>query len=179
MAYVIHKTQRDAAGALLQLASVHTPDYQTGDWLINPDLSGVSGVAKKYWKVVGVNVTEMNTSEKTAVDAAELAAAKAQRKTDLLQEGWDYIEGRYEDGTQRMLLVLYSETYVNAKTNRRAHIGDWLEWMEGCAAHIRSKIDSVTSQTTVEDVNAVALNTSAMDGLDPLVTLGNTLDHTD
>jgi hypothetical protein len=121
----------------------------------------------------------MDAGEQAAVDAAELAAAKIQRKADLLQEGWAYLAGRYEEGTQRMLLMLYSETYVTAKPNRRAYLGSWLTWMEGAASHIRTKIDSVNSATSLAEVDAIVLNTAAMDAADPLVTLGNTLDITD
>lgn len=57
--------------------SVNTPDYSDVIWLHNPDLSGVSEVAQKYWKVVDDTVVEMDQTEKDAVDAAEAAAAQA------------------------------------------------------------------------------------------------------
>jgi len=54
--------------------SVNTPDFAEADWLINPP--GLlqlltSGVATKYWKVVGGNVAEMDASEKQTVDDAD------------------------------------------------------------------------------------------------------------
>lgn len=52
------------------LKSINTPDYSEDLWVINPDLSAVSGVAQKYWKVVDGAVVEMSTQEKQAVDAA-------------------------------------------------------------------------------------------------------------
>lgn len=55
------------------LKSVNTPDYE-GDafTLIDPDLSSVTGVAQKYWKVdVSSNVVEMSSGEKDAVDDDE------------------------------------------------------------------------------------------------------------
>lgn len=48
--------------------SVNTPDYPTADWIINPDMSGVDGVPKKYWKISGDTVSEMDTSEKATAD---------------------------------------------------------------------------------------------------------------
>lgn len=59
------------------LPTAHTPDYTpptTSDWLMNPDLSGVSGVDPKYWEVVGETVSEMSQADKDAVDAAILGA---------------------------------------------------------------------------------------------------------
>lgn len=70
MGKVINKT------TLQIIDSVNTPDYSSQDWLINPDLSNVQGVAEKYWKIVNDEVVEMDQSEKDAVDAAELAAYK-------------------------------------------------------------------------------------------------------
>lgn len=70
MSRVIHKT------TLQYLESVNTPDYPTTDWVINPDISAVTGVPHKYWKLSGSNVVEMTLAEKQAVDAAELQARK-------------------------------------------------------------------------------------------------------
>ena len=64
MASVINKTTNQ------YLASVNTPDYSESDWVINPDLSSVSGIASKYWKVVDGQVVEMSSGEKAVVDGA-------------------------------------------------------------------------------------------------------------
>lgn len=66
----------------LYLESVHTPDYSSVDWIINPDLSWVEGVLNKYWKITGNNVTEMTQTEKDAVDQA-----LDQASVDLNREG--------------------------------------------------------------------------------------------
>jgi hypothetical protein len=63
MSTVLHRTTKEFLG------SVHTPDYPTGTWIVNPDLSSVSGVPIKYWKITGDAVSEMNQTEKDAVDA--------------------------------------------------------------------------------------------------------------
>lgn len=62
---VIHRT------TLEQRFSVHTPDFSSVDWIAAPDLSALSGVPKKYWKIVGDSVLEMNASEKTTADSGE------------------------------------------------------------------------------------------------------------
>jgi hypothetical protein len=70
------------------LESVNTLDYLTGvpsskdqaqafakpGVLINPDISAVKDVPRKYWKRVGDQIKEMTAAEKTAVDNAEKSA---------------------------------------------------------------------------------------------------------
>lgn len=58
------------------LKSVNTPDYGAGNYLVNPNLSAVSGIDEKYWKVDTVSVVEMNTAEKEAID--EYLSAQAE-----------------------------------------------------------------------------------------------------
>lgn len=54
------------------LQSVNTPDYDDVIYkLVNPDMSLVSGVSQKYWKVVSEEVVEMSQAEKDAVDEAQ------------------------------------------------------------------------------------------------------------
>lgn len=50
--------------------SVNTPNFPTDTWIINPDLSALTNVPTKYWKISGDLVLEMNASEKAVVDAA-------------------------------------------------------------------------------------------------------------
>jgi len=57
------------------LLSVETSLYISDpDAIINPDLSGVSGIPLKYFKRSGNNVIVMNATEQAAVDAADVAA---------------------------------------------------------------------------------------------------------
>ena len=71
MATVLNRTTLDL------IESAHTPDYDPAQWLINPDLSGVAGLPRRYWKIVGNDVVPMTAAEMAAVDAeiADLAAA--------------------------------------------------------------------------------------------------------
>ena len=50
------------------LLSVNTPEYPAMEWIINPDLSAVSSVPWRYWKIVGDSVVEMTAEEKAIVD---------------------------------------------------------------------------------------------------------------
>lgn len=68
MSSALHRTTKE------YLESVNTPEYPTETWIINPDLSSVSGVDSKYWKITGDVVSEMNQTEKDAADTAEQEA---------------------------------------------------------------------------------------------------------
>jgi len=50
--------------------SVNTPDFPVGTWIISPDLSALTAVPQKYWKISGDLVLEMTSGEKAVVDAA-------------------------------------------------------------------------------------------------------------
>lgn len=66
--------------------SVHDPDFPSAQWFINPNVSAVVSVPTKYWKVGTNPVQEMSTGEKSAVDAAEVAAALAANKAGATSE---------------------------------------------------------------------------------------------
>ena len=54
------------------LTSVHTPDYEGDpDVLVNPDISAVQSIDRKYWKRVGNTIVEMTLAEKAQIDLAE------------------------------------------------------------------------------------------------------------
>ena len=52
------------------LRSVNTPDYPEEEWIINPDLSAVEGVDRKYWKIDVDTVLPMDEAEQAAYDLA-------------------------------------------------------------------------------------------------------------
>lgn len=85
MADVVNRT------TVQYLQSVNTPDFPVEDWIINPDLSALTGVPQKYWKVVGDTVVEMTQPEKDAVDAAEAAQISALHQKDLIFAASDEI----------------------------------------------------------------------------------------
>ena len=90
--------------------SAHTPDYDAEvNKLVNPDVSGVSGVQQKYWKVSGspLAVVEMTPSEKITIDAGSslfkrqvhnlLTFAKSTRKSS-----WTRVEMFVYEGSDEM-----------------------------------------------------------------------------
>lgn len=84
-------------GTVRVLESVHTPDYPPASYIINPDLSALTAVAREYWKVVGDTVVEMTAGEKSSIDAALLPLLKRAkciaidaRTQQLLEVGVEY-----------------------------------------------------------------------------------------
>jgi len=63
--------------------SVNTPDYPVADWIINPDLSALTSVPEKYWKIVGDDVVEMTQTEKDTVDTNETQSGIAGHEAHL------------------------------------------------------------------------------------------------
>lgn len=62
MARAIHKQ------TLRYLESVHTPDLDLEEWVLEPDMSFVVGIPSKYWKLVGNKVMEMTPEEKALIE---------------------------------------------------------------------------------------------------------------
>ena len=71
MANVVHRTTKEYR------RSVNTPDFDSGTWIINPDMTALVGVPNKYWNISGDLVTEMSQNEKDTLDAAEAVANEA------------------------------------------------------------------------------------------------------
>lgn len=63
MATVLNRT------TLELIESAHTPDYDPAEWIVDPDLSQVAGVPRRYWKIVGDAVVPMTAPEAAQVDA--------------------------------------------------------------------------------------------------------------
>lgn len=91
MSSALHRT------TLKLVTSVNTPDYPTGTWVINPDMSPVAAVPTKYWKLTGDALSEMSQAEKDVVDAADFPAYKQaknaaidQRTVELINQGFLY-----------------------------------------------------------------------------------------
>lgn len=87
MANVLNRTTREYR------ESANTPDFPADQWIINPDLSAVAGVARKYWKILLDAVLAMTQAERDAVDAAEVttrrdAAADALTQVEEVQRAF-------------------------------------------------------------------------------------------
>lgn len=91
--------------------SVNTPDYDPGDWVINPDLSAVAGVDPKFWTVDGDSVREMTTAEK---DAALLDAEKARRYSEITRRTHELIAQGFSFGGKQFSLSTNARIEVSA-----------------------------------------------------------------
>lgn len=178
MADVIHRTDRDASGALLQLYSVNTPDYSVVNWIINPDLSALGSVPKYYWKTVGDTVVEMTQGEKDVVDASRLSAAKTLRKQRLQDEADVYVKGRYPNSADVTLDAIYTEA-VRDRPNRADYVRPWIEWRRQVADEIKTKQDAADAASTVAAVEAIELDTATLDSADPAITINGAMAETD
>lgn len=71
MASVLHRTTKEFRG------SVNTPDFDVGTWIINPDLSAVTGQPNKYWIIdpPGSDTVRLATAPEQAVIDAAIADA--------------------------------------------------------------------------------------------------------
>ncbi len=173
MADVLNRTTKE------QRFSVHTPDYSVVDWIINPDLSGVIGVPVKYWKIDGDVVSEMNQSEKDAVDSALLPGIKTAKKASLRTEGDQLIENQgYSAGKQRSLISQHSKS-TKMKPKREKYVRDFMDWIEQVDEEVVLKQDLVDDQTSEAGVNSVILDSAGLIAADPGVTISGTLDTTD
>ena len=173
MADVLHRTTKE------QRFSVHTPDYPVVDWVINPDLSGVIGIPVKYWKITGDVVSEMDQSEKDAVDAVLLPGQKTTKKDSLRVEGDQLITNQsYSEGKQRSLLAQHTKS-VGKKPKREKYVNDFLVWLEAVDEEVTLKQNLVDDQTSEIGVISITIDSSALITADPGVTIEGALDTTD
>jgi hypothetical protein len=173
MSTVLHRTNKEV------LYSVNTPDYPDVDWIINPDLVLVYGVPKKYWKITGDVVSEMNQSEKDIVDAALLPQTKIDRKNFLRTSADNLIINQgYTIEKQLALNTLYANS-TQIKSNRYKYINDWALWIELINHEVKIEQDLVDLQTTIDAVNSIILDSATLIAADPGVTLKGTIETTD
>jgi len=141
MAIVMNRT------TLQIINSANTPDYPVEDWIINPDLSDVSGIDEKYWKIVGDTVVEMNQSEKDVVDAADFVIAKATRRNLIDYQSGVLIAGGFTyDSTQFSLSANAQINWTNVHQNR----ANWSYPLKVSIFALSGEY-SLTNQTTVEN----------------------------
>jgi hypothetical protein len=99
MANALHRTTKQ------YLQSVDTPAYPVIDWIIDPNLSAVTGFDVRYWKITGNVVSLMTLAERTAVDTAINNANR-----DAIANSLDFV-----DNVERAtLLVLLDELNSHA-----------------------------------------------------------------
>ncbi len=76
------------------IKSANEAIYPTASWIHDPDMSSVSGVPSRYWKIVGDAVQEMTAAEKdsnhlTTVQQEKMAEIDV-HTTELILGGFEY-----------------------------------------------------------------------------------------
>jgi hypothetical protein len=136
MASVLHKT----ADPTDYRTSVHTPDFPSATWFINPDVSAVESVPTKYWaRPLTDPVTEMTQGEKDAVDAAIDAALVAASRAEAVDEPDAPATAGHLGVRTRALIELFNkrDTYL---VNRIIELQDRVQAMldsNGAVANMR------------------------------------------
>lgn len=169
MANVLHRTTKQ------YLKSVNTPNYSEVDWVVNPDLSSVQNVPTKYWKIDGDTVSEMNQSEKDAVDNALVPSEKIIRK-QYLQSTADtliYNQG-YTVTIKDTLSTMYTES-VRIRPNRANYLKPWIDWLTEVDTEVKTKQASVDAQTTLAGVDSINIDSTTLIEDDPQVTIAGAL----
>lgn len=151
------------------LANVNKDQYDSKDWLINPDLSGVAGVLQKYWKVVADTVVEMDDSEKTVVDANGLQVA-----IDSMVAVWTgsinkFISSNYNLGQQQTLQTCWIESIVKGWTNRGAMVQKVWDWVQTCLDYFYAQRQKMWDATTIDDLNKVEKDLSQFEATNPKI----------
>lgn len=173
MANVLNRTTKE------YLISVNTPDYPEVTWIINPDLSGVEGVPSKYWKITGDTISEMNQSEKNAVDAVLLPGIKESKKNQLRNDSDNFVINQgYTTDIKSSLLSMYSDGN-KIRPNQGNYIQNWVNWTRSVENHLKTKQQQVDDATSEDMANNIAIDTSSLASVDPQITVIGALDQTD
>ena len=172
MADVIHRT------TLEQQFSVNTAVFSPATWIINPDLSALSGVEKKYWKIVGDTVVEMTQPEKDAVDTADLPGVKTDRKTFLYDSAESYLSNKYLNNEADKLSELYIDA-LSDRPNRSSFIKPFIEWREEISVELTTRLAAVDAAVDAAAVNAIVIDEASLDASDPAITFAGAMGQSD
>lgn len=141
MADVLHKT----ADPVDYRLSVNTPDFDPAEWFINPDVSAVSAVPKKYWaRPLTDPVTEMTQPEKDAVDAAILAAELVAKRSEATAPA----SSRDGEGIRTRALIENANQRINYLTLRVIQIENALAAIMAAAGGAQVGRDAAIAQAT-------------------------------
>lgn len=167
MATVLNRTTKQL------LVSVNTPDYSTATWIINPNLSAVVGVPVEYWKITGDVVSEMDASEKAAVDAVLIVGEKQAKIDEFFFVSTQLVDSKYAPSTMSEFSVLLAQ--AGGLPNRAAYIQQLFTWVAAANTGYVNHTATVNAQSTRAGVAAVTWDTTALEAANPLVTVNGAL----
>jgi len=173
MSDVLHKTTK------AQLFSVNTPDYSDSTWIINPDLSAVYSVPKRYWKIDGTTITEMNQTEKDATDAIILPDEQAKQAKNIQIEGDQFLINQgYTQGIQHGFNAMYPDGN-RIRPTRGVYIQDYVNFVTAVNAEVAAKQAVIYDTTTIDDIFTITIDQSSLVAQDPGITMSGAIDSTD
>lgn len=139
--------------------SVNTPDFPVVDWIINPDLSAVQGVDKKYWVVDGDSIRQMTTVEKDA----NIDLWKAEHQKTLLRALLGYGESKIPSAQLSALRDEYLVAKIENRTTAVAYLKPWVDFDVLVTTEYKNRRGSIATATTHDQVYAVSVDFSNLD----------------
>lgn len=152
MATVIHRI----TGELLE--SVNTPDYSAEQWLVNPDLSAVADVPRKFWKVVGEAVVGMDDTEQLAVLTAEVTAAKVRRAEEITAQALAAFQARYPLWSQTLFLGIQVAAIAAGRVNQAIYCAQVTQFAGAALQAAAVAHAAIAAADSLEAVAAVTLS---------------------
>jgi hypothetical protein len=131
--------------------------FDSGAWLIDPDLSALASVPEPYWKVVGDVVVEMTSAEKVTADAVVLASQKLTVLASIKKDAVAYIEAHYDSDVQRGLIMLQldARTATPPLANRAAYIQQGFDWSKLVLGYSIGKEAAITAAVDQAALGAI------------------------
>ena len=158
------------------LVSVNTPDYTSNPYaLINPDLSDVSGVAQKFWKVSDSTVVQMDSTDLLKV----LPSDKTSEVVRLNYDADSYIDSHYSPTTSESINILYNEALSGGFSNRVDYIEPWRNWITDIREYENTVENNINDCTNYAMLNNVSWDFAHnFDSSNPDISLKGILDMT-
>jgi len=153
MANYLHRTTKE----LLNSVSPNDLPEPEANYVVNPDLSAVTGEPNRYWKITGDVVTLMDAGEQAAVDSAISSAETLDRRNDA--EAEPDITQDFENVRVRALIELLNKR-DNYLTNRIIELQNRVQAMldsSGNVANMRTAglgvgISATTTRTKADAI---------------------------
>jgi hypothetical protein len=153
MASVLNRTTKEFRGSVN--TPDYDPDYDPADWIINPDLSAVSGEPNKYWIIdpPGSDTVRLATLAEQAVIDAAINNATTQRDRTASSGAAD--DPGAVGMQNRSLIEVFNQrdNYVINRIEQLQTAMDDMKASTGAADSIRDAIPAVFLPTTTRPRN--------------------------
>ena len=150
------------------IPSVNTPEYNTSEWLINPD---IPEAPKRHWKVSGNNLTLKSAAQIAAAAAEYLTQQKEDKKVQLKEELGGAVRTKYTDDEKMSLLLILQLAVATQNTARVNYVAQLASWIDAGQDLLYVEQDLVDAASTVEEVEAVTLDLDSWLDTDPQVVI--------